>query len=86
MTSDLVNRKYKAAEVAPVAANVMMQTRGISCKARFQGRCYLHILHAASSKSIHSVQNRGKKQLTSFFFLNSWKNEDIFYVQNLTIF
>lgn len=30
MTSGLVNRKYKAAEVAPVAAKAMNPIRGIS--------------------------------------------------------
>lgn len=33
MTSGLVNRKYKAAVEAPVAANAMSPTRGISCNA-----------------------------------------------------
>lgn len=32
-TSVLVNRKYKAAVVAPVAANAMKPIRGISCNA-----------------------------------------------------
>lgn len=34
ITSGLVNRKYKAALVAPVAANVKKATRGISCNAQ----------------------------------------------------
>lgn len=33
ITSGLVNRKYKAAVVAPVAANAMKPIRGISCNA-----------------------------------------------------
>lgn len=60
ITSGLVNRKYKAAAVAPVAANVMMPIRGISCNARFQGRCYLRILHPAHPKSLLNVKNEHK--------------------------
>lgn len=33
ITSVLLNRKYKAAVVAPVAANIMTPIRGISCNA-----------------------------------------------------
>lgn len=33
ITSGFVNRKYKAAVVAPVAANAMKPIRGISCNA-----------------------------------------------------
>lgn len=33
ITSVLVNRKYKAVVVAPVAANVMKPIRGINCNA-----------------------------------------------------
>lgn len=87
ITSGLVNRKYKAAALAPVAANVMMPIRGISCKRMFSRTLlFTHFTSSSSySKSLNNVINEQKK-LTSFFFLNIWKNPAISYIQNIKTF
>lgn len=67
ITSDLVNRKYKEAEVAPVIATVMMPIRGISCNVH---TLFTHFTSSSFYSKVGLNRIKQKKKLTSFFFLN----------------
>lgn len=88
ITSGLLNRKYKAVVVAPVAANAMRPIRGISCNAHVFKDVVINAFYIQLIlfyKKWNKRKTNKQKNLTSFFFLSIWKNPDISNIQNIKL-